>query len=122
MLVCLVTKKLVRLTKYTKEELKSRYHTIFTSCLASATVMTSTFGSIHNVIGNKSTTAIGAMYKRRFIKFSFSLEKSEKNSDLTRFSKRPNDLGNHKLKPRTKVLNKQIKESILYFNGTYILE
>lgn len=60
-LVLLVTKKLVKFTKYAKAELKSRYHTIFISFLARAIVIPTTFSSISSVAGSKNTTAIGAM-------------------------------------------------------------
>ena len=73
-LVCFVTKKLVKFTKYARAELNSRYQTIFISSLASASVIPTTFSSIKSVAGSKNTTAIGAMYKSRFIEFSFSLE------------------------------------------------
>ena len=73
--MCLVTKKFVKLTQYAKAELKSRYQIILISSLARATVMPTTFSSIISVAGSKNTTATGAMYSRRFIEFSFSLEK-----------------------------------------------
>jgi hypothetical protein len=47
---------------------------ILTSSLARARVMPTTFSSIMSVAGSRKTTAIGAMYRRRFIEFSFSLE------------------------------------------------
>lgn len=79
-LVCLVTKKLVKFTKYASEELKSRYQTILESCLARATVISKTLSSINSVAGSKKTTAIGAMYSSKFIEFSFSLKKKKKGS------------------------------------------
>lgn len=55
--VCLVTKKFVKFTKYANAELNKRYHTIFVSFLASAVVMPTTFSSIYSVAGSKKTTA-----------------------------------------------------------------
>ena len=75
-LVCLVTKKLVKFTKYASDELKSKYQTILISFLARATVILTTFSSINRAAGNKKTTAIGAMYSSRFIELSFSLQKN----------------------------------------------
>lgn len=72
-LVCLVTKKLVRFTKYASEELNSRYQMIFLSSRARARVMPTTFSSMKSAAGSRKTTAIGAMYRRRFMEFSFSL-------------------------------------------------
>lgn len=76
--MCFVTKKLVRFTKYAKAELKSRYQMILMSSLARARVRPTTFSSINSVAGSRSRTAIGAMYRRRFIGFSFSLEQNNK--------------------------------------------
>lgn len=73
--MCLVTKKLVKFTKYANAELKIRYHRILTSSLASASVMLTTFSSIRSAAGRRNATATGAMYIRRFIELSFSLEK-----------------------------------------------
>lgn len=70
-----VTRKLVRLTKYASDELKRRYQMILISSLASASVIPTTLSSIISVAGSKKTTAIGAIYKRRFMEFSFSLYK-----------------------------------------------
>jgi hypothetical protein len=72
--VCFVTKKLVKFTKYASEELNSKYQMILTSSLARARVIPTTFSSMISVAGSKNTTAIGAMYRRRFIEFSFSLK------------------------------------------------
>ena len=77
-LVCLVTTKLVRFTKYAKAELNSKYQIILISSLASAIVMPTTLSSIMIVAGRRRTTAIGAMYRRRFIELSFSLERATK--------------------------------------------
>jgi hypothetical protein len=94
-LVCLVTKKLVKFTKYASEELKSRYQTILESCLARATVISKTLSSINSVAGSKKTTAIGAMYSSKFIEFSFSLKKKKKriisNSQSSLFGKKKNE-------------------------------
>jgi len=81
-LVCLVTKKLVKFTKYASEELNSRYQTILESLLARSTVISNTLSSINSVAGSKKTIAIGAMYSRRFIEFSFSLEKTLGSSQI----------------------------------------
>jgi hypothetical protein len=83
--VCFVTKKLVRFTKYASAELNSKYQMILLSSLARATVIPTTFSSMTSVTGSKITTAIGAMYRRRFIEFSFSLEEKKKEAD-TNFS------------------------------------
>ena len=77
-LVCFVTKKLVRFTKYASAELNSKYQMILTSSLARASVIPTTFSSMISVNGSKITTAMGAMYRRRFIEFSFSLEEKKK--------------------------------------------
>jgi hypothetical protein len=69
-----VTKKLVRFTKYASDELNNKYQMILTSSLARVRVMPTTFSSIISIAGSRKTTAIGAMYRRRFIEFSFSLE------------------------------------------------
>lgn len=81
-LVCFVTKKLVRLTKYAKEELNSRYQTILISSLARARVIPTTSSSMMSVAGSRNTTAIGAMYMRRFIEFSFSLKNDRTFAEL----------------------------------------
>lgn len=60
-LVCLVTKKFVKFTKYARVELNNRYHISLKSSLASAIVMPTTFSSITNVAGSNKITAIGAM-------------------------------------------------------------
>lgn len=73
-LVCFVTKKLVKFTKYASDELKSRYHTILKSSLASAIVIPITLLSMNNEAGRRNATATGAMYIRRFIEWSLSLE------------------------------------------------
>lgn len=96
-LVFFVTKKLVKLTKYAREELNSRYQMILISSLASANVIPTTFASIKSVAGSRSITAIGAMYRRRFIEFNFSLD--EENSkhfsfplyDLTQMPNKKNN-------------------------------
>lgn len=72
-LVCLVTRKFVKLTRYAKAELKRRYQTMLTSFLAREIVIPTTLSSINNVAGSKITTATGAMYNKRFMEFSFSL-------------------------------------------------
>lgn len=65
--MCLVTKKLVKLTKYASDELKSKYQTILISSLARATVISTTFSSINSVAGSKKTTAIGAKYIKELL-------------------------------------------------------
>ena len=71
-LVCLVTKKLVKLTKYDKQELNKSNQTIVKSFFASSIVTPTTLSSIKIVAGSKKITAIGAMYNNRFIELSFS--------------------------------------------------
>jgi hypothetical protein len=83
-LVCLVTKKLVRLTKYAKQELNNSSQTIVKSFLASSIVMPTTLSSIKIVAGSKKRTAIGAMYKSRFIELSFSLIRKENTNEKTK--------------------------------------
>lgn len=82
-LVCFVTKKLVKFTKYAREELKSKYQIILISSLASVIVTPTTSFSIHSVTGSRNSTAIGAMYRRRFIELSFSLEKKQRQGMTT---------------------------------------
>lgn len=72
-LVYFVTKKLVKFTKYAKEELNRRYKINLESSLASASVTLITFFSIMIVAGSIKMTAIGAIYRRRFMEFNFSL-------------------------------------------------
>lgn len=48
---------------------------ILISSIASARVIPITLSSKKSVAGSKNTTAIGAIYKRRFMEFSFSLYK-----------------------------------------------
>ena len=86
-LVCFVTKKLVRFTKYASAELNSKYQMILTSSLARASVIPTTFSSMISVNGSKITTAMGAMYRRRFIEFSFSLEEKKKNIQTSQHTK-----------------------------------
>ena len=43
------------------------------SFLARATVVPSTFGSTNRLIGRRTSIAIGAMYRSKFMEFSFSL-------------------------------------------------
>ncbi|KAJ6726965.1 hypothetical protein OIU79_004991 [Salix purpurea] len=50
---------------------------ILTSSLARASVIPTTFSSMISVTGSKITTAMGAMYRRRFIEFSFPSEESK---------------------------------------------
>ena len=54
--MCFVTKKLVRLTRYAKEELKMRYHKIFESSLASEIVIPTTSSSIMSDIGRRNNS------------------------------------------------------------------
>jgi hypothetical protein len=75
---------LVKFTKYASEELNSKYQMILTSSLARARVIPTTFSSMISVAGSKNTTAIGAMYRRRFIEFSFSLKKKCKLLSIQR--------------------------------------
>ena len=84
-LVCFVTKKLVKLTKYAKQELNNSNQTIVKSFFASWIVMPTTLSSIKIVAGSKKITAIGAMYNNRFIELSFSLQdiRTEKHSAST---------------------------------------
>lgn len=79
-LVWFVTKKLVKLTKYAREELKRSNHKIFESSLASAIVIPTTSSSIIIEAGRRNATATGAMYMRRFIELSFSLRDQRNNS------------------------------------------
>lgn len=80
--MCLVTRKLVKLTKYAREELKKRYQISLTSFLARSIVIPTTFSSIIRVAGSKHVTAIGAMYSSKFMEFSLSLEKNQKSKKL----------------------------------------
>ena len=71
-LVCFVTKKLVKLTGYYKQELNNSNQTIVKSFLTSSVVTPTTLSSIKRVAGSKRMRTIGAMYKSRFIELSFS--------------------------------------------------
>lgn len=71
--MCFVTKKLVKLTRYAKQELKRSNHKILESSLASEIVIPTTSSSIMIEAGRRNATATGAMYIRRFIELSFSL-------------------------------------------------
>lgn len=81
--MCLVTKKLVKLTKYASEELNIRYHKNSTSCLASAIVIPTTSFSIISAAGRRNIAATGAMYMRRFIELSFSLRHQRKHTIIS---------------------------------------
>lgn len=81
--MCLVTKKLVKLTKYASEELNIRYHKNSTSCLASAIVIPTTSFSIISAAGRRNIAATGAMYMRRFIELSFSLRHQPKHTIIS---------------------------------------
>lgn len=95
-LVCLVTKKLVKLTKYDKQELNSSNQTIVKSFFASSIVTPTTLSSIKIVAGSKKITAIGAMYNNRFIELSFSLQdiRTEKHSASTQMQSSKRIQGN----------------------------
>jgi hypothetical protein len=54
------------------------------SFLASSIVMPTTLSSIKIVAGSKKRTAIGAMYKSRFIELSFSLIRKENTNEKTK--------------------------------------
>ena len=82
-LVCFVTRKLVKFTKYAKAELNRRYQITLKSSFASANVMPTTLSSIMSVVGSRKITAIGAIYRRRFIELSFSLNINKIKKSIT---------------------------------------
>ena len=89
-LVCFVTKKLVKLTKYANAELNISNHKILESSLASEIVIPMTSSSIMIEAGRRNATATGAMYIRRFIELSFSLrnQRNHFSTDLDKKSER----------------------------------
>ena len=65
-LVYLVTRKLVRFTKYAVAELTTSRGIISQSFFAWLMAMPSALSSISSVAGTSSTTQMGAMYSSRF--------------------------------------------------------
>jgi hypothetical protein len=71
-LVCLVTKKLVRLTKYAVSEFTTSSSTKPKFSRESWSALSMAPGSRRMVAGISAKVEMGAMYSSRFIEFSFS--------------------------------------------------
>lgn len=72
-LVCLVTKKFVKLAAYAVAELSKRRSHIDLCSLPSVIVTSITLGSMISAAGNNTMTAIGDIYSSKFIEFNLSL-------------------------------------------------
>jgi hypothetical protein len=68
-----VTKKFVKFAPYAAAELRKRSTPINLCSFPSDSVISKTFGSMKTTAGNKNTTAIGDIYRSKFIEFNFSL-------------------------------------------------
>lgn len=128
-LVCFVTKKLVKLTKYAKQELNNSNQTIVKSFFASWIVMPTTLSSIKIVAGSKKITAIGAMYNNRFIELSFSLQdiRTEKHSASTQMQSSKWIQGNvyrilNTYKREDKVTPQKTEEFLAILSSTPLLQ
>lgn len=72
-LVCLVTKKLVKFAAYAVTEFSKRSIHMDLWSFASVNVTSTTVGSMISAAGNKTRTAIGDIYRSKFMEFNFSL-------------------------------------------------